>query len=149
MGEVVRLANYKVETNEYFGGCPHCGKNDGYLNVGREHWFVCHQHRATWWAGSNLFSAWRDETEDDWRKNEGRMHDYEVVEPIYPEQKFCRRCGGNITNGDYGAHSPLCRTDDGTPTELSDEAVKQAVAILDKRQMHIAKNATAGDDFPF
>ncbi len=44
-----------------FGACPRCGRNDGYLNAGPEHWFICRRHRLKWWAGSNLFSGWRNE----------------------------------------------------------------------------------------
>ncbi|HZU77948.1 MAG TPA: hypothetical protein VFA70_14370 [Dehalococcoidia bacterium] len=43
----------------YFGDCPRCGRNDGYLNDGAEHWFICRRHRVKWYLGSNLFSAWR------------------------------------------------------------------------------------------
>src|SRR5262245_65499075 len=34
----------------FFGGCPLCGpgQNDGYTNVGRIHWFVCHVHSYKW-----------------------------------------------------------------------------------------------------
>ena len=46
-----------------------------------------------------------------------------------------------VTFGACGAHSLLCRYEDGTPTELSNEAVKQALTILKHREMHIAVNA--------
>jgi hypothetical protein len=42
-----------------FGGCPTCHETDGFLNIGRDHWFVCHRHRVKWHVGSNLFSGWR------------------------------------------------------------------------------------------
>jgi hypothetical protein len=49
-----------------FGGCPEpgCGQTDGYLNAGASHWFVCSQHQTRWCAGTNLFSDWKDESED-------------------------------------------------------------------------------------
>ena len=47
--------------------CPVCGKNDGHINIGRGHWFYCIQHKKRQYVGSNLFSAWRDETEDEQR----------------------------------------------------------------------------------
>ena len=31
----------RVDNN--FGGCPTCHKTDGFLNIGRDHWFVCHR----------------------------------------------------------------------------------------------------------
>ena len=68
--------------SDYFGGCRACGKNDGFLNVGRDHWFVCHEHKQTWCVGSNLFSGWRDQTEADWARNRETLKSYSVVEPL-------------------------------------------------------------------
>lgn len=59
-------------TDHHFGACPQCGNDDGFYNAGRNHWFVCHEHKVRWWVGSNLFSAWREETENKQR------HAYEV-----------------------------------------------------------------------
>ena len=67
----------------YFGGCPECGSNDGYLNLHRAHWFVCHAHRKRWLIGANLFSTWRMETEEDWQQNYERIRGYEEVMPRY------------------------------------------------------------------
>lgn len=50
-----------------WGLCPTCGKTDGYINVGRGHWFYCQEHKKKWFVGSNLFSSWKDETEDEQR----------------------------------------------------------------------------------
>ena len=86
MGDVIELrptAGAEVETDLHFGGCPHCSKTDGYINVGRDHWFVCDQHRTKWWAGSNLFSSWRDETEEEWLRNEYKLENYISVDPVY------------------------------------------------------------------
>jgi hypothetical protein len=49
--------------DDYFGVCPHCGKTDGYINIGRSHWMFCREHRVKWWIGSNIFSSWRYQTE--------------------------------------------------------------------------------------
>ena len=86
MGEVVEFSAGKaaVTTDDYFGGCPHCGKNDGYVNIGREHWFVCNRHKTKWRIGSNLFSGWKDEDEAVWTRNEYRLRNYMEVEPIRP-----------------------------------------------------------------
>ena len=86
MGEVVRLldARAAITTDEYFGGCPQCGRNDGYMNIGREHWFVCNRHKTKWLIGSNLFSGWKDEDEGVWTRNEYRLENYMEVEPIDP-----------------------------------------------------------------
>jgi hypothetical protein len=75
--------------DDYFGLCPHCHQNDGYLSIGRDHWFFCDKHRTTWWGGSNMLSSWREETEQEQReKFEAKMFDtYKKVEPyFYPRQ---------------------------------------------------------------
>jgi hypothetical protein len=74
----LRNMDNKVVTN-FFGGCPHCGRGDDYLNVGRSHWFVCREHKVKWLAGSNLFSSWREETEEDWRRNAATLAEYREV----------------------------------------------------------------------
>ena len=66
----------------YFGGCPTCGLNDGCFSIGRDHWFVCHQHKTKWWIGSNLFSSWRELTEEEHTRNYYRLCDYREVEPL-------------------------------------------------------------------
>ena len=79
------------EVSDYFGLCPTCHKDDGYLNVGRTHWFYCKEHKKRWCVGSNLFSSWRDETEEQQRKfyDEVGMSEFETVEPYFfpKEQK--------------------------------------------------------------
>jgi hypothetical protein len=57
-----------IPVESYFGGCPECGKTDGYANVGRSHWFFCKPHKTKWCIGSNLFSGWRSQTEDEQRR---------------------------------------------------------------------------------
>lgn len=55
-----------ITVSDYFGGCPHCGANHGYMNVRAEHWIVCDAHKVKWRIGSNLFSCWKDENESVW-----------------------------------------------------------------------------------
>ncbi len=57
----------KTQTQHYFGGCPECGGQDGYTNVGKAHWAFCIAHRTMWCIGWNLFSSWQYETEDEQR----------------------------------------------------------------------------------
>ena len=52
----------------YFGSCPICRETDGYVNIGRGHWFLCTKHKFFWYAGTDLFSSWEDETEQEQRK---------------------------------------------------------------------------------
>jgi hypothetical protein len=67
---------------DYWGGCPRCGKNDGCVTVGREHFYVCDEHRVRWCVGANLFSSWREMSEEDHRKNWKRLSSYRDVEPL-------------------------------------------------------------------
>lgn len=55
------------QTQPYFGGCPECGHHDGYINIGRSHWFFCAEDRVKWLGGTNVFSSWQHETEDEQR----------------------------------------------------------------------------------
>jgi hypothetical protein len=65
-----------------------CGGNDGYLNVGPAHWFYCKEHGTRWCAGENLFSGWREESEEDWGRNAEDLAGYAEVEPLMPS--WCR-----------------------------------------------------------
>ena len=78
VGDVVQFQR-PVTTDSYYGGCPHCGQNDGYLNDGRDHWFFCDHHKAKWLVGSNLFSSWREEDDEVWRRNRFRLAEYITV----------------------------------------------------------------------
>ena len=69
----------RIEVDNYFGGCPTCGRTNGYLNARWNHWFVCEEHRVRWYAGSNLFSSWKDETEDEQREAWAKVEDYSDV----------------------------------------------------------------------
>jgi hypothetical protein len=70
---------------DYFGGCPTCGKNDGFVNAGSTHVFYCEEHRVTWIYGSNIFSGWRDETEAGQRERYKVIEGFERVEPLWPD----------------------------------------------------------------
>jgi hypothetical protein len=74
----------ETSQDQYFGSCPLCGKNNGYLNIGRSHFFRCDEHETKWCIGSNLFSSWHDETEDVWQQNSILLSSYREVQPVYP-----------------------------------------------------------------
>lgn len=71
--------------NEFYyeGVCPLCKEADAMLNVGRDHWGVCHLHRHRWLVGSNLFDYWRHENESIWDRNKAILATYQEVEPFY------------------------------------------------------------------
>jgi hypothetical protein len=54
---------------------------DGWINIGATHWHRCDKHKVKWWIGSNLFSGWRDQTEDEQRKiyNDLAMDEYREI----------------------------------------------------------------------
>ncbi len=81
MGDVVQFQR-PVTADNHFGGCPHCGRNDGYLNDGRDHWFFCDSHKTKWLVGSNLFSSWREEDDKVWRLNLFKLAEYLTVNLI-------------------------------------------------------------------
>ena len=65
----------------YFAGCPKCGGSDGYLNVCRQHWAICHEHRTKWDIGLNLFPLGQDENSEVWEQNADELSYYRLVEP--------------------------------------------------------------------
>lgn len=71
-----------MDLDSYYGGCPECQGNDGYLNVYKVHWMVCHQHRVKWWIGENLFPCWRDQTASEWMRNKRLLSGYRAVDTI-------------------------------------------------------------------
>ena len=85
MGNVVTFKP-RLTTDEYFGGCPHCRQNDGYMNIEREHWFFCDRHKTKWLVGANLFSGWLTEDEETWKRNGYKLAEYMSVTPIPMER---------------------------------------------------------------
>jgi hypothetical protein len=81
VGDRVRLLD---ENYNYFGVCPDCNKTDGYTNIGAGHWFFCKEHKTRWCIGSNLFSSWRDETEEEQRREYDELDfgSFKDVEPL-------------------------------------------------------------------
>jgi hypothetical protein len=86
-------------SDSYFGVCPHCHKTDGYVNVGREHVFLCHEHKVKWSGGSNLFSDWRRQTEEEQRQILERLgvEAYTDVVPYLPDDPYDGGEGPTLT----------------------------------------------------
>jgi hypothetical protein len=80
---------HRADGADYFGACPYCGKNDGYVNIGRSHWFKCDEHQTRWLVGSNLFSSWQYETEAEQRAwyDAHNFGAWEEVEPAFPKRE--------------------------------------------------------------
>jgi hypothetical protein len=108
LSRLYRHVEANIKNANYFGDCPICGKNDGHLNtvgdpvrlggvinllenagaeiIGRDgpvdHWFVCHEHRVRWIAGTNLFTPPAWETEASRKANNERIANYAIIEPL-------------------------------------------------------------------
>jgi hypothetical protein len=131
-----RLAVAEIDPD---GICPECGKSK-MLNVGRDHWGFCDEHKTNWHIDSNLYSAWQHESEETWDANKRQLDGYRVVRPLLPKPQFCERCG----SGTKGSHHPLCSFPDGIRTELSNEAVQRAVEILGRTGYRVVE-----EELPF
>ena len=67
---------------DFFHGCPECPETmgpDNIYNAGKLHRGACHEHHTTWILGSNLFSSWRDETEEQQRTRYREIETYADV----------------------------------------------------------------------
>ena len=75
--------------DRYFGVCPHCHLNDGFINVGPTHWFVCHEHKVMWCEEVNLFSGWIEQSEEEQRRiyDKYDIGSYQKVIPMYGDEE--------------------------------------------------------------
>ena len=73
----------RPKVDNSFGVCPTCRAHNGYLNIRRNHWFVCEVHRTTWFAGANIFFCWKDEDCVTWLRNQEKLRSFSIVEPAY------------------------------------------------------------------
>ena len=64
--------------------CP-VTRTDGFANAGKSHVFYCKKHKKCWSIGSNLFSSWREQTEEERRRiwNEIGLEEFEDVKPYF------------------------------------------------------------------
>lgn len=66
---------------DYFGGCPVCGEA-AHMNYHKTNLACCLKHKVFWVVGGNLFSSWRNESEDDWHRNKARIAGCVQVSPF-------------------------------------------------------------------
>jgi len=95
--------NMTSECN-YFGICPRCDQDNpgeqSMLNIERDHWYYCDEHKTKWCVGSNLFSVWRQESEADWAFSIAYLDDFETVEPCLCRCGCCDPLPQLIDDGD-------------------------------------------------
>ncbi len=99
-GEEWRTPEWQEQAmREHFGSCPECGKTDGFRNIGRDHYFICHVHKTCWYVGSNLFSGWREDSEETQRENRALLESYSDVTG-WPKSDADGRATGSSTEMD-------------------------------------------------
>jgi ribosomal protein L37AE/L43A len=72
-----------TENEGGYYGCPKCQANDGYINHGTHHWFVCTKCKVKWYHGSRLFSSWQHDTVEEQATDLRIFNEYETVEPVF------------------------------------------------------------------
>lgn len=72
--------------------CPQCGDESqvSFLNVHRQHYCICERCRIRWWYGDNLFSSWKEQTEEDWQANKQTLSAYRPYK--WPANKPSPQC---------------------------------------------------------
>lgn len=85
-GESISANECNVHERYPFGVCPVCGRNDdGYLDIGRTRWGVCHKHKNKWVIRTDRSSDWEGQTEADYWVNSHQIEDYEDIGSVrYP-----------------------------------------------------------------
>ena len=74
-----------TQPNEINSGyCPVCGQRDEYLNSNGNLWWICHQHKLKWFAGTSQSSHSQCTTESNGWKNSILLSQYRDVEPTPP-----------------------------------------------------------------
>lgn len=82
-------AAYEPGVEDRFGLCPDCaaaGKYADtfpYLNVHKNLFKLCEEHKVYWPMGYGLFSSWEQETEEDWTRNKAKLDTMRRVEPAF------------------------------------------------------------------
>jgi hypothetical protein len=83
MTNIVNFPN-EGSRNDYFGVCPICQRQNGMLNDGPDHWFVCNTHKTKWRVGSNLFSGWQHLTDEQLFGQRDKLTRYRAVKEFHP-----------------------------------------------------------------
>jgi hypothetical protein len=76
------------------GDCPRCGRNDGFLNIYKAHWFICKRHKVKWYAGWDLFPGWQNESQEDWKRNWRILSQYQEVHAKFRKLRTTREDEG-------------------------------------------------------
>jgi hypothetical protein len=83
----VDAALYSI--SEYDGSCPECGKAEAF-NIHKVNMAGCRKHKICWQVGINLYSGWRQESEERWKENADLLATFReipITEAVYPENE--------------------------------------------------------------
>lgn len=72
----------EVQYSVRCGVCPKCAKTDGFVNLGKEHWFICRDHKSKWFAGVNMYEGWKNQTVAQAESIEMMLSSYKEVVPL-------------------------------------------------------------------
>lgn len=84
------------DTDE-FGRCPEGPATCPLLllNIYSSHYLTCPEHQLYWCIGENLFSGWRDGTEEEWERNYRTLQGYTRSDGAHC---CCVKCVAPIVN---------------------------------------------------
>ncbi len=83
MTNIVNFPNEGSRYDYYFGVCPICQRQNGMLNDGPDHWFVCNTHMTKWCVGSNLFSGWQHLTDEQLFAQRDKLTRYRAIKEFH------------------------------------------------------------------
>lgn len=72
----------EIQYSIHCGVCPKCSKSDGFVNLGKEHWFICRDHKTKWFGGTNLFEGWQNQTVAQAEAIEVMLNNYTEIIPL-------------------------------------------------------------------
>ncbi len=75
-GNAIDEFQVRFDLEDVWGGCPICGKNDGCRSIGPTHWYYCCEHKMKWCVGINLFSCWKDMSDEEFGENYEYLIDF-------------------------------------------------------------------------
>ncbi len=75
-----------VQHSDHMLSCPACGKNNGYLNAGAQHWAICKEHKLKWLIGEHLFEGWENQTIAQYEATLILLKHYKEISPVLMKQ---------------------------------------------------------------
>ena len=77
---IVRLPG--ASRTNFFGVCPTCRRQNGWIAGAEGDWFFCDTHRVRWTLMGDVLGGWRDMTAEERFANADQLSGYREVEPF-------------------------------------------------------------------